>query len=309
MRAGRVLVVSLLLASMAPGAAFAQPAPASAESADDLKRRGDEAMIALRYVEALEAYKKAYEATKNPALLYNMGRAYEGLNDFPKALDSIEEFSEKAPPELKARVPKLQQLLADLRAHVAMLVVSCEVADAEIRLGDRLVGKTRPGQTVIKVNAGPQHLRVTHEDYRTVDRDLQLAAGKLETVDLQLRSKKSPLLRIDSPVSGAQVTVDGRAVGVVPAEAPVEAGSHRILLKADGYEPAETNVVVMSGEEKQVTVPMATRYTVTKQWWFWTAVGVAVVAGGVATYIVATTEKSPDSGTIPPGQVKAALHF
>jgi hypothetical protein len=86
-------------------------------------------------------------------------------------------------------------------------------------------------------------------------------------------------------------------------------GSHQIALRRDGYDPAETTVVVIAGEQKEVNVPMAVHDTVTKKWWFWTAIGTAVVLGGVATYIVVTTEKSPDSGTIPPGQVKAALHF
>ena len=55
----------------------------------------------IRYEEALAHYRVAYDVTKNPALLYNMGRAYEGLADFPKALDALEEFVATASPELK----------------------------------------------------------------------------------------------------------------------------------------------------------------------------------------------------------------
>src|SRR4051812_42541264 len=83
---------------------------AHADSAEEEGQKGDAAMVALRYQEALDNYRKAYELTKSPALLYNMGRAYEGLAEFPKALDALEEFSDKAPRELLARVPKLDEL-------------------------------------------------------------------------------------------------------------------------------------------------------------------------------------------------------
>ena len=50
---------------------------------------------------------------------------------------------------------------------------------------------------------------------------------------------------------------------------------------------------------------MATHETIAGKWWFWTAIGVVVVGGGIATYIALTTEKDPAAGSIPPGTVKA----
>ena len=283
------------------GGATSVPSDADAE-----KRQGDEAMIALRYEEALTHYRRAYEATKNPALLYNMGRAYEGLAEFPKALDALEEFSDKAAPDLKARVPKLAELITDVRNRVATLILSSAVPDAEIRLGDRVIGRTKPGQTVFRVNAGPQKLSVSHPDYFPFERPLTLGAGKIETVDVVLASRTAEaLLRVNSPVSGAAVVVDGKAIGNVPAETPVKPGQHRIALSRDGYDRAETSVVVAAGEKKDVDVSMAVHETITSKWWFWTGIGVVLVAGGIATYVILTTDKDPTAGTIPPGTVKA----
>lgn len=295
--------------------ALAQPAPAppaagaSNPAAEEAKRKGDEAMVALRYEEALAQYTTAYEASKNPAILYNMGRAYEGLAEFPKALDALEEFNDKAPPDLKARVPKLDELLRDVRNRVSTLVVSAPVEDAEIRVGTRVVGKTKSGQVIVRVNAGKQKLVVQKEGYFPFEKDVALVGGKIETVDATLATRASSgLLRITSPVVGASVAIDGKPVGIVPAESAVTPGSHRVALGRDGYESAETNVVLAAGETKEVDVPMAQHAPLIAKWWFWTAVGV-VVLGGVATAIALTTEKSPDSGTIPPGQVKAELRL
>lgn len=311
----RFVALFVFFLVLAPRIALAQPSPSSSPSpaansvADEAKRKGDDAMVALRYEEALASYRTAYEATKNPAILYNMGRAYEGLADFPKALDSLEEFNEKASPELKARVPKLDELLRDVRNRVSTLVVSAPVDGADIRVGERVVGKTRTGQVIIRVNAGKQKLVVSKDGYFPFEKDVALAGGKIETVDANLTTRASSgLLRITSPVIGAAVAVDGRGIGIVPAESAVSPGSHRVSLQREGYENAETSVVLAAGEKKEVDVPMAQHASIFTKWWFWTAVGV-VVTGGVVSVIALTTEKSPDTGTIPPGQVKAELRL
>lgn len=293
-----------ITAATAPTRAWAQAADAAV---DEDKKKGDEAMVALRYGDALAYYQRAYEANKNPALLYNMGRAYEGLGDFPRALDSLEGFEEKAPPELKARVAKLGELLNDVRKRVATLIVSSNVDGAEIRLGERVLGKTRQGQVVLRVNAGPSHVSISHEGYFPIEKDVLLAGAKVETVDgAMLLKSTTGMLHITSPVTGAQVSVDGAPIGTVPAEWYVGAGSHRVTLKHDGYEPEDTSVIVAAGQQKDLVLPMREKTSITGKWWFWATVGAVVIAGGVASYIAATTEKDPDTGTIQPGRVKAA---
>lgn len=302
-----VLSATMILAPLGPRVARAQP---TASPADEDKRKGDEAMVALRYEEALDHYRRAYEATKSPALLYNMGRAYEGLGEFPKALDALEEFAEKAPPDLKAKVPKLQELVADVSRRVATIVLGSSEPGAEIRLGEKVLGTTKPGQVVLRVNAGKQKLVVTKEGYFPFERELALEGGRVEHIEARLASRtQNAVLVVRSPISGAAVSVDGRPVGVVPAETFLPPGSHRVGLSRDGYDPAETSVVLAAGERKQVDVPLAERQTLTGKWWFWTAIGVAVVGAGVGTYLAATQERGADTGTIPPGQVKAALSF
>ncbi len=300
-----VFFLSCLLLS----AAVTHDRPALAQApaaADEEKRQGDDAMVALRYEEALAHYRRAYEANKNPALLYNMGRAHEGLSDFPNALDALEEFAEKAPPEMKARVPKLDSLINDVRSRVSTVIVSAPIAGAEIRLGNKVVGTTRQGQTILRVNAGAQMMSVTHPDYFPVERPLALVAGKIETVDVPLASRSAgALLIVTSTVSGAEVAIDGKTYGNVPVEAAMKPGQHSISLHRSGYDPTETSVVVIAGERKEVGVPMGVHETITGKWWFWTGIGIVVSAGAVLAIVAATTERSPTAGSIPPGTVKA----
>ena len=304
-RLGVLLLSVALLAT--PSAALApQPPTGAPVNADESKRLGDDAMVALRYEEALAHYRRAYEANKSPALLYNMGRAYEGLAEFPKALDALEEFSEKAPPELKARVPKLDTLLGDLRKRVATIIVSTSVPGAEVRLGNKAIGTTREGQTILRVNAGAQVLSVTHKDYFPFEKSLPLLAGKIETVDVQLSSRSAgALLVVTSPISGAEVSVDGVPSGNVPTEVPTRPGQHRVSLRHNGYDPAETSVVLVPGERKQLDLTMSVHETLAGKWWFWTGLGVLATAGVVVAVVAFTNEKPADKGTIAPGTVKA----
>ena len=137
-----VFAVALLAA---PSPAFAQEAGKDAaghkESADELKTRGNQAMMELNYAEALSAYRAAL--VKNPndvALHYNIGRAHQARGDYPAALDALLEFERRAPAETKAKVPSLAQLIADVRGRVGELTVHCS---SEVSRGTIVVDTTK----------------------------------------------------------------------------------------------------------------------------------------------------------------------
>jgi tetratricopeptide (TPR) repeat protein len=69
-------------------------------------------------------------------------------------------------------------------------------------------------------------------------------------------------LSVVGDVEGAEVVIDGQALGVLPLDAPlrVVAGSVRLLVRAAGYEPFETTVTVPGGGAASVSatlVPLA----------------------------------------------------
>src|SRR5579883_647780 len=159
----------------APGPSAA-PANPDAARAAELKKRGDDAMDTGRPADAVIAYAQAYELTKDPVFLYNQGRALQATGRYPEALAQLETFDATAPPELKARVPGLGDLLAEVRGRVSTLAVTCAVAGAQIRLNDTKVGTT-PLAVPLKVNAGHAVLELTAEGYRPFRRELDLPGG------------------------------------------------------------------------------------------------------------------------------------
>jgi PEGA domain len=289
-------------------------AQAIAPSADDqvraaeLKRAGDVAIDSMRYGEAVDAYTKAYALAKDPALLYNRGRALQALGDFPAALEALEGFEHTASPDLKSRVPKLAELLAEVRSKVATLALTCKVPGARVVLRDKIVGTT-PIDKPLRFNAGPANLEITAEGYFPYAKTVELPAGGVLDLEVTLAAKsRSALLVLRGPVPGTVALVDGKVVGNPPVEVMVDAGSHKIVARAEGYADTETSFVVSAGDRKEVELSLGRKPGITSQWWFWTGLGVVVV-GGASVAAALLIEKSPSQGDLPPGIVRAPLHF
>jgi hypothetical protein len=157
---------------------------AQTPEADELRRRGNELIDSGRAAEAVELYKRAYEIAKEPALLYNLGRAHMSLGDFPLALTELEAFEQSASPELREKVPGLSASLAELRAKVTTIRVECNEIGAVVRLRDRTVGQTPLAD--FRVSAGDAAIEVQKEGFRPFRSRVALQAGQIETVHVVL---------------------------------------------------------------------------------------------------------------------------
>jgi hypothetical protein len=298
-----------LLLAVPPNQAWAQsapapPAPSAAERAAQLKQQGNEALGALRPGDALEAYKEAYAIAPEPALHYNMGHALEALGDYPDALAEYEEFARVAPPDLKARVPRLTELIAEMRGRVTLVSIHCNVPGARVLIRDVAVGTTGgDGNFSHAFPAGAAMLEVTADGYAPTRQHALFTAGGVAQFEIVLvTTATAGVLRVTTtPVLG-DVYVDDKLAGHAPVEASVAAGPHRIVVKSSGMRDTATQTVVGVGETREVTVDLEKTTPVYAQWWFWTTIGVVVVGGVVITY-AAFKARAADSGSIPPGQL------
>jgi hypothetical protein len=312
--ASLALLVPLVLVSV-PSRSAGAAAPGAAATAATTpgaaaKARGDAAMIGLDYDVALAAYAEAYQASHDPALLYNQARASQALGDYAAALAFLDQFSAQAPASLKAKVPQLESLRADLVGHVATLSLTCNVNGAEVLVGNRVLGRT-PLPPTLKINAGAATLVVRADGYLPETRAVNLPGGNAPAVAVAItlrRTDVTGVLLVRSPVAGTNVLIDGSARGTVPFDFATTPGRHDLRLSRDGYDEVKTSVVLAPAERKTVDVELVKSTGILGRWYFWTAVGVGVAAiGGVTGYILATHERGSDQGSIAPGKVSAPL--
>lgn len=294
--AALLLVPSLLLA---PGVAEAAPADAEAKA---MKAQADEAMLSLQYEEALALYEQAYEKSKDPALLYNRGRALAALTRFPEALAMFEAFDRDAPATLRAKVPDFGAFVEQIRAKVASLTVRVKQPGATVRLGDVVLGAAPIERKA--VNAGKTKIVVTAEGFEPLEKIIELAGAKETTLDLALVPKDRRGTLVVRSVAGASVTIDGVPAGDVPAEARLAPGSHDVTVEHDDYYASTSKVVLGVGERKELDIPLEAEPPVYETWWFWTIIGGTVAAGAaVGIGVALTTERGPDEGSIDPGSI------
>ena len=210
----RALGLSTALAS------FALPAVASAESrqteehALELKTRGDVAMEAGLFSEALGDYRASYDLSPQPALLYNMGSAEQRLGQNTEALRHLEQFARSAPVELKMKVPHLDALLEEVRSHVAMLTVRTNVPNARVSLRGKYLGAA-PMKSAVPTSGGIAAIEIAADGYVTYSRDVTLEEGRSTVVDVSLLEKGA------SSYTDAKSTIPALADTPPPTAAPI----------------------------------------------------------------------------------------
>lgn len=299
-----VAVLAMVLSSSA--LAWSQEPSPDAARAAEIKKRGDAAMDTGNPADAYAAYVEAYAITKEPALLYNKGRALQALGDFPRAIQELRAFEQAAPPELKQRVPGLARMIADLESRVTTVTIACDTMRAQITFRDRHVG-TCPLAEPLVVVSGRAKLEVSADGFFPYSKEVDLPPGGRSSFDVRLKSRATVgVLVVKSPVPNADVSIDGESSGMAPTESFVAPGEHAIELRREGYHPAKTRAVIAAGERREIEVPLDVDGGIFSRWWFWTGVGV-VVAGGVALAVALNVEKSPEPGTVPPGVVTGGL--
>jgi hypothetical protein len=297
-----LLAAALAAATSCPRAAAARPTDMQTSAA--LKASGDAMMVEKRYEEALSAYEAAAKGSPDPALHYNRGRALQFLARYPEALASLRRFQTEAPAAVRARVPALGEIVAEVRARVARVRVRCDVPGARVLLARQEIART-PFDAPLAVNAGHATLEVVAEGYLSSSSEIDLAGDEaLREIDVKLIPRsRIGILVIKSGLAGTLAAVDGRPLGMAPAEAPLEAGPHAVAATHEGYGPVRTQIVLTAGERKEIVLDPIAPTPLYKRWWLWTAVGVAAT-GAVVTAVALKTEKSPPIGTFSPGQVR-----
>lgn len=304
----RLLALCLCCGSVAWAAPKKAPKPAvdpavaeaaaKAEAARVAKLKGDAALDSGRPAEALAAYEEAYALAPSSVLLFNRARCHERLEQFPQALALLERFSLEAEDAVRARVPALDELLASYRERVTRLYIVLPVDGVEVRLGERILGRS-PLPQPISVNSGkPATLTVDDARFFPFSRSVTLTGRQDVHLEVRLDSRETKaVLRVSSSESGALASVDDAESGNVPLDVVVAPGSHQVRLTKEGFVPALTSVLVKAGELRLVDVGLVREPRLYERWYFWVAIG-AVVAAGAGVAAAWTIERPAMRGTL-----------
>jgi len=130
--------------------------------------------------------------------------------------------------------------------------------------------------------------RVTQQWDGPLSGFVDVVGAAVDQLVLTAAEQQPASLRFAGVPADAALFVDGRAVGVGPAEVNgLRLGVRSVRVEAPGYDPFVAPVALRSGQRKQLDVQLALTAAppLYAKWWFWTAVA-AVLAGGATTAVL-----------------------
>jgi hypothetical protein len=241
-------VAGVVLASVG---ARAQDAAGLADQAERDARAG-------RYVQAVKAYKRAWELSKDPAYLFNVSIvSLEGLKDPLDAWEWAQQYSEavktdKGRQEAEQLVKSIEQALAPGYGRVTLDV---KPANAELYLDSRLAERRIP-RRVAWVEPGEHVVLASAPGCEPGEARFAVKAGGRASVTLALAAQKGTL-RVESRTPGATVAIDGDKPAPAPVEKRLDPGSHAIRASAPGHVAAERKETLAPGATLVVQVDLA----------------------------------------------------
>lgn len=326
MRSLKALLHWTLAISLSAGLARAQAVsepPASVEDERSTKaraefNRGVELVKNAKFGDALVAFEASARLRPHPVTTFNVGACQRAMSHYTLAQATLERAlaeqtpGSELPPNLAADA---KGFLEQIETTLARVPVSLRQANVSISvdgrpLSPRGTGGARPafvagvlppgkGRSMsarefdLILDPGAHVITVTRKGYADVVLNKTFGTGKQPPLVLEL-SRLPATLRVSSNVADAIVSVNGADLGPVPVDVLRPAGTHRVLVKKDGYDDFESVITVSAGEQSDLRASMSPeRVPLTKRWWFWAGAGVVLAGGAFLTYALTRDDPSP----------------
>lgn len=223
-----------------------------ADESDNLLQRGVELRRQGKDPEALEVFQRAYAIHQTGHSAAQLGLAEQALGMWTHAEGHISAALDHAEePWIKKNRAALTKALSVVESHLGSLEVWGSPKGAEIVINGQAVG-VLPLTTPLRVTAGTVPVTVRSKGYVEVTRVLDVPSGgrARERFDLTRVAVPAPP-EISTPLRE-------------PRAAPP------LVALREAPKPADDE----------------TAGSVWSRWWFWTALGVVVIAGGATAYVL-----------------------
>ena len=214
----------VLLGALSAGrAASAQTPPAGPSVADRSEARrhfqlGVAAATRNQWAAALEEFQNAYRLAPHPSVRVNIANCFAHLDRPTEAISTFEQFLTESPSAPEAQVTQVEAQIAQLRTRVGELQLSVTPSDAmglAVTLDGQAISLGRPAH----VMPGHHVVEALGEGYTTVHRELDIAAGQAQV--LQLTLERATPAATPVPVTPPAPVVAATTPTVAPAVTPI----------------------------------------------------------------------------------------
>ncbi len=244
------LAAALLLAAAPsvaapPGAKPAAPAGAApvdvrAQLSDTARRAWDSAKQlagASDYKGALVEFRRAYDLSHDPRVLYNVGVTEKLLTHYARAVDAWEQELREGAAELgPSEVTEIRNAISIVQQFVTVIDILASEDDATVTIDDVVVGKT-PFKGPVHIDVGKRTVKLSKEGFLDSTQTVDAATGQRSAVTFKLEpvSKTAVVTVTVGGAPGATVVIDGKDMGPAPFKGELTAEKHTIEARAPGF--------------------------------------------------------------------------
>ncbi len=197
---------------------------------------------------------------------------------------------------------------ASNKARGGKLVVLSTTAGADIFIDDRRVGAV-PSDRPLKLAVGSHTVRLELRGYATVEKVVKIRRGRTRKVEIDLLAH-SGVVMVETAGITAEVVIDGKPLGPTPFDGEVVIGPRMILVRAPGYKPFASKLLIKGGQLYPLSVdlevdPLAERpagpdvaaWSLPAGWykdpWVLATAGAMVVGAAAAMWLSGDPEARP----------------
>ncbi len=158
-----------------------------------------------------------------------------------KVVDGFVEGADVPSPAAPTEAP------ASSTSAASVLAIETSPPGATVLVNKQAIGRS---PTQVRLSPGAYLVEFKHPRFRTISEVVQATEGRIK-VDLAARARSSQIIVMPQRFEGAEIRVDGRKAGRVPAIIDVDPGEHVVQLMVGGV-PHRRQVMV----EPQSTLPV-----------------------------------------------------
>lgn len=253
-------LASLLAASSAPRAAFAQATDAVRAEAREHFDRGLRLFNQQDNEGALAEFQRAYELVPHPMVLYNLGLVLSAAGRPIQAVESFDRLLANPAGLDAGRLARAKDERARQAALIADVTVTSSVEGATVEVDGFEVGKT-PLAAPLRIAQGSHVVALAAPGYAPMQKQINVVGLAKDTVAFELLpSDTQPAhLSVKSSLLEGDVFVDDHAVGKTPlaASLALPAGNHVIEVRRPGYVTAKQSVALGPGSSGEISLEPA----------------------------------------------------
>jgi hypothetical protein len=251
----------------------------------------------------------AYDASKDPRLLWNMAACEKALRHYASVIVLLERYLKESSALIGDDERKAtHELVETVRGFVDELRLEVQPAGVDVLI-DGVKVATTPLDRPLWVDMGKRQLRLEKPGFVTHETEIDLPGGKSVDLKVELAAEvHEGTLRVVSDPR-AVIRIDGHVVGTGSWTGQLSSGTHTVHIEAEGKRPHDSSVVIKDHDTSSVhanlideqTGPGLSAQDSSSGALWWIVGGVALAGAGVGGYFLlrpGDDPSQPELGTM-----------